>query len=100
MFSFPFGFTTELTANVITVLADKLSTVLMIARRRSLPTAGPALKLGQYNHRKRVPISTSKKNEYENIEKKTKKLKSKCFKPKAKQTNRTSETGHNLHCFP
>ena len=47
--------TTELKANVVTVQADKLSTVLMTARWRSFPRAGTALKLGQYIHKNRVP---------------------------------------------
>jgi len=47
-------------AKVVMVEADRLKTVLITARWRSLPTAGPALKLGQYNQRKRVPAVDNK----------------------------------------
>ena len=49
------------TAKVVTELAVKLSTVLTTARCRSLPSAGPALKLGQNIHKKRVPGKVNSK---------------------------------------
>ena len=47
MFNFPLLLTKALKAKVHTVQADKLSIVFTTARWRSLPVAGPALKLGQ-----------------------------------------------------
>ena len=48
-------------AKVVTVQAERLRIVLITALCLSFPSAGPALKLGQYSHKKSVPVYRGEK---------------------------------------